>query len=245
VSRRALAWLTTALLAITWGFTVWVGQRLPEPLRRPLDSLPIEIAGWRGEAQPPLDRDILAVLEPSAYLSRLYTRGGREIQLFVAYYDIQRTGGTMHSPRNCLPGSGWEVWRHGTLEIPDSGHALTINHYGVQKGTRRMVVLYWYQSGERVVANEFWAKAYLFWDTLTAGHTAGAIVRLVLPDEASLIADSRDFSAALIRELQLCLPGRELPTASDASREAAGDARLLAAGVRPPGQALRASKKAN
>ena len=44
-------------------------------------------------------------------LDRLYVRYAREPQrgfLFVAFFKTQRYGQSPHSPKNCLPGAGWE-----------------------------------------------------------------------------------------------------------------------------------------
>ena len=41
------------------------------------------------------------------------TRSPRS-RTFVSYYERQTQGKTIHSPRNCLPGAGWEVLTPGT-----------------------------------------------------------------------------------------------------------------------------------
>ena len=89
------------------------------------------------------------VLHADDTLYRVYSRpSGALAVLFVAYFKTQRTGQSPHSPKNCLPGSGWEpVETPGFIRIPVTGRRPLYRQplRGVQ-GRRKDVVLYWYQS---------------------------------------------------------------------------------------------------
>src|SRR5262249_9600712 len=157
-----------------------------------------------GGANQTLRDDVLTVLKPTSYLSRLYRKDGEQIELFVAYYSQQRAGESMHSPKNCLPGSGWEVWNYGTASVPVNGRQVTVNRYSVQNGPQRMLVLYWYQSKSRIIANEYLGKICLVRDALLSGQTAGSIVRLTLPDRPGALEDGVAFASNLIPQVQTC-----------------------------------------
>lgn len=104
------------------------------------------------------------------------------VWLYVGYYGSQRTGVTYHSPKNCLPGAGWQVMASHPLTVAvPGGRSITINNVLIQKGLDRQVILYWYHDRGRVIASEYWAKAYLIWDALTHTRTDGALVRLSIP----------------------------------------------------------------
>ena len=135
-----------------------------------------------GDGRPATGAAVLQRLIPTSYLSREYQKGNLRLDLFISYYAQQRSGESMHSPKHCLPGSGWEIWQHGSALVPVGGQQITINKYSIQKETNRMLMFYWYQSPERILASEYSGKAYLVWDALTSGHTSGSIVRLSLPD---------------------------------------------------------------
>src|SRR5690242_8525472 len=81
----------------------------PEGIRAhaPLSSFPLDLGQWRGQNMeiPP---EFLTVLGPGEFLSRVY-QSPREpyVDYFLAYFPSQRTGDTIHSPKNCLPGAGW------------------------------------------------------------------------------------------------------------------------------------------
>jgi EpsI family protein len=124
------------------------------------------------------------VLAASDLLNRVYIdpQAGEALSLFVAYYDSQRQGGAIHSPRNCLPGAGWSIMQAEAVPIalPGSPEPAKVNRVLIQKGMDKQVVLYWYQSQGRVVASEYAAKMCLLWDAATKNRTDGAIVRVTI-----------------------------------------------------------------
>ena len=43
------------------------------------------------------------------YVNRVYSKDSTQVfSLYVGYYTYQTQGKSIHSPRNCLPGAGWE-----------------------------------------------------------------------------------------------------------------------------------------
>ena len=199
--------ITAAMLGVTLAASALSERREPEPLVQPLRTIPLDLpGGWIGRDLDRLPEETEAVLNATSYVTREYTRDSRQIQFFVAFYAMQRAGETMHSPRNCLPGSGWEIWKYDTVTVDVDGEPVNINKYWIQRGRDRMVTYYWYQSGERVVANEYWAKACLVWDALARGRTSGAIVRLVLPDVDWAGKIGADFAAQIIPRVRATLP---------------------------------------
>ena len=134
-------------------------------------TFPMTIGPWRAVVDPPLEKDILEVLGVDDYLSRVYYQpNGAAVGLYMGFYDSQRQGDTIHSPLNCLPGAGWEPVSEGRLQdhhnADGAGRDITVNRYVVQKGLDRQLVLYWYQGHGRVVASEYWSKAYLIHDAI-------------------------------------------------------------------------------
>ncbi len=156
------------------------GERIS--LHRPLREVPLALGDWKGREWP-LEQPIVEVLGVDDYLNRVYVDGsGNSLGLYVGYYSSQRTGDTIHSPKNCLPGSGWEPVRSGrlTIEVPDRP-PIVVNEYLVEKGLERDLVLYWYQGRGRVVASEYWGKVWTVVDAITRNRTDGALVRLFIP----------------------------------------------------------------
>ena len=102
--------------------------------------------------------------------------------LYVGYYQSQRTGSTYHSPKNCLPGSGWQFVETDQVVVPASDTtSILINKVLIQKGLDKQIILYWYQDRGRVIASEYWAKGYMIWDAMTQNRTDGSLVRISVP----------------------------------------------------------------
>jgi EpsI family protein len=157
------------------------------PIRAPFGRFPMQLEDWHGIQEPPLDTSVLTVLGVDDYLYRDYFTPDRSnIGLYIGYYASQRQGDTMHSPLNCLPGSGWEPVSKRTIQIAVAtpGTAMpniAINRYVVEKGLDRVLVLYWYQSHGRVTASEYWSKWYLIRDAVRLNRTDGAMIRIMAP----------------------------------------------------------------
>jgi EpsI family protein len=148
-----------------------------------LASFPSRVGNWLG-TELPLSPDVRQVLGEGDFLVRIYGRRPDEpyIDLFLAFFASQRTGSTMHSPQNCLPGAGWMPVESGRMQLsrPD-GRAITVNRYVIAKGLERRLVLYWYQAHGRVVASEYWAKFYLVADAIRMNRSDGALIRVMTP----------------------------------------------------------------
>jgi EpsI family protein len=174
----------------------------PESLQRPLASIGSEIAGWRmilpAEHLDP--RQFTAM----SYLARTYIKNGEELALLVGFYDSHQGAVSVHTPKNCLPGGGWEIWKSRAATLTFDGRPAIINQYQIYRMDRRMTVLYWYQSRNRVNANEYLAKFMLVRDALLEGRTSGSFVRIVIPDKPDVIADGRRFAEGVMQELQVC-----------------------------------------
>jgi EpsI family protein len=172
-----------------------------------LQTMPSTLGDWRGHDARPLTPDVVAQLGADSYLNRIYVLAEFPVSLYVGYYGSQREGDSIHSPQNCLPGAGWLPVTTSalTLAVEGRAEAITVNRLLVQKGLDRQVVLYWYQSQGRVVASDYWSKAYLVYDALRYNRSDAAIVRIVSP----VLAGEADTDAAEARAtvfLRLAFP---------------------------------------
>jgi EpsI family protein len=59
--------------------------------------------------------------------------------------------------------------------------SITVNRYRIRKGLDEEVVLYWYQSHGRVVANEYRSKIFMVYDAVRLNRTDAALVRVISP----------------------------------------------------------------
>jgi EpsI family protein len=180
-SKSAMA---VTLLLVAQTAVVYSSQR-PEnvPSSPPLASLPLTLGPWKFINENIVDDDTRNVLRADDLLLRDYRNAsdGRSAELFVAAFRTQRNGQVPHSPKNCLPGAGWTQLSSDDFSI-DVGRPMPIvvNRYIVQHGEDTSLVLYWYQSRDRVVASEYTAKFWVMADAIRLNRTDTALVRVVI-----------------------------------------------------------------
>jgi EpsI family protein len=184
------------------------------PPRLPLAEFNLKQSSWKFIQDIQMSDEEKDVLKADDILLRVYQDQptGRVATLFVAFFNTQRTGKAPHSPKNCLPGSGWAPSRNEIVEIPVPGMSQTIqaNRYIVSRGDNQSVVLYWYQSHNRTVASEYWAKYYTVTDAIRYNRSDTALVRVVVGvnhgDTEKAIKTADDFAVAFFPELKQHLP---------------------------------------
>jgi EpsI family protein len=175
----------------------------------PLREFPSDIGRAHSEDRP-FEVEIVRAVGADDYINRVYLGSTPPIELYIGYYKDQRSGERIHSPKNCLPGSGWEPVHASRVEIgSENGAPVLVNGYLVAQGPRRNMVLYWYQSQGRIVASEYLAKFLLITDGLKNRPTDGAMVRIwtsAADGEASAQARAVDFARRVYPKIEEFLP---------------------------------------
>jgi EpsI family protein len=162
--------------------------------KKPFSSFPIQIGEWNGEISY-FDNKVYEVLGvDDSILSNYKNSKGDNVQLYVGFHQSQKEGDLIHSPQNCMPGSGWNITN---VELEDvkiptekTGKIITIK-LTLEKGNMKQLVLYWFQSRGRIISSEYLQKIYLVIDSIFKHRTDGSFVRLISPiinnnEEASL-----------------------------------------------------------
>lgn len=204
--------MAATLLIVLQGALIYSAVR-PEaiPAGRPLSMLPAALGSWKLLQEGVIDDDTRNVLKADDLLNRFYGSGTQGANLFVAAFRSQRNGKTPHSPKNCLPGTGWTPLNSTQVSI-DVGRAMPIvvNQYVVAHGDDRSLVLYWYQSRDRAIASEYTAKFWVVVDAMRLNRTDTALVRVVVPivnrDEDAAAKSATDFVKAFYGTLREYLP---------------------------------------
>lgn len=151
------------------------------PIRKSLDLFPVHLDGWEGRQDTALEPQVINQLKVNDYLMRRYVHdSGQSLWLYIGYWATQRKGADFHSPKNCLPGGGWEPVEATRIRIDLAGAhpPITVNRYVIQKDRTMQVVLYWYQTHGRAIAGEVDAKIELVRGSITQNRTDGALVRV-------------------------------------------------------------------
>ncbi|HEX9107679.1 MAG TPA: EpsI family protein [Longimicrobiales bacterium] len=179
------SWAPAALLCVG-ALGVGVNPQRHLPLQQPLQStVPARIDQYTSRDMK-LSEDERQAVGVTSYLYRLYDAQGKPgtaaASLYVGYYANQTEGKSIHSPKNCLPGSGWDVLASRTARlVTATGTAITVNRYVLQKKQQRALVLYWYQGRGRVEASEYAVKWQLLLDTALRRRSDEALVRIIVP----------------------------------------------------------------
>jgi EpsI family protein len=156
-------------------------ERPPAPPA--LSNFPSRFNEWTELREDPIDPDVVNTLKADRLLSRTYQSrdAALPVGLLVAWFQSQRAGLSQpHSPKVCLPASGWEPEATGEMSIPTAAGPITVNRYVVANRGERAVVLYWYQSSRGAVAGEWASKFWVVAGALRDRRTDTALVRLVV-----------------------------------------------------------------
>jgi EpsI family protein len=153
------------------------------PDRPSLAGYPLRFGGYSGVPRS-LDGEVVEKLGATDHLYVDYVDGaGQQLNLWVAYNAHQGDGNLLHSPRTCLPGSGWEYERLERRAIAmsetRSGGMFHVNEAIAVRGTARIALVYWMEARGRQVASETWNKLYTFYDSLFYRRSDGALVRVL------------------------------------------------------------------
>lgn len=191
--RSAQLWTVLGCLLATLLIVQARGDVDQVPASAPLAQMPTTLDGMNGQ-DVAISPEALEILGKGEFLNRVYggTPAGeagassrpaqREVpvQLFIAYFPTQRSGQSIHSPQNCLPGSGWTFLKSGVTTFVDtSGKSFRVGDYLISNGKDRQEVLYWYQSHGRSIASDYQAKLLMLTDAIRYGRTDAALVRLI------------------------------------------------------------------
>lgn len=154
-------------------------------LKKPLEQFPLKIGDkWLGK-RGTMEEIYLKSLDLSSYLYVTYYNSDRiPISLYIAYYENQKKGESIHSPATCLPGSGWSFEQKEKISLPlnlQPVKMFKINRALMQKQEQKELVYYWFSQRGRILTNAYQLKIYNVLDSLRKQRTDGALVRLITP----------------------------------------------------------------
>lgn len=182
------------------------------PERDSFVSFPMKFNKWEGRYVT-MQQQYIDVLQFDDYFMANYSSDtNNSINLYIAYYESQRKGASIHSPRSCIPGGGWQIVSHQASTVSMSDVNTPVNKLVIQKGSHKQLVYYWFDQRGRKLTNEYIVKWYLFWDALTMNRTDGALVRVtsyVKPgqDMNEVESDLKEFINNIALHTEPYIPG--------------------------------------
>lgn len=145
-------------------------------------DFPLKIGQWNGKKDF-FDQKVYDILGvDDSVLAHYKNSENRYVQLYIGFYRSQKEGDLIHSPKNCMPGSGWNIVNSGLEEIIlKNSKKIKVIRLNLKKDSEEQIVLYWFQSRGRIISSEYWQKIWLVYDSVTKRRTDGSFVRLISP----------------------------------------------------------------
>lgn len=180
--RDVTSWMPVVVLGVGCLLINGMREQHKVPARAEMRTIAVEAPGYAvtDVVVPEEERRVAGMTD---YTMRSYQRDSLDagFSVYVGYYDYQTQGKAIHSPKNCLPGAGWEAVEAGTRSVDAGGQPAQVNRYLLANKGAQALVYYWYQGRGRVEHNEYRVKWHLLRDAAVHGRTEEALVRIVVP----------------------------------------------------------------
>ena len=206
------------LFAATWYILQVTSTVTPVPIKKSLSSFPEHIGDFTLSRSFQSSADVLKLLGVDDYIEYNYTNPATEtVNFYAGFYSSVGVEGGYHSPKNCLPGSGWGIDDVKTVHLQagiEGKKQSDVTEMLIRNGDQYQVVLYWYQNRGRIIASEYWEKVYLVLDALTKNRRDGTFVRIIVQAQGNEIGKAeqtaQNFAEQAMGQLENFLPGSHL-----------------------------------
>ena len=201
-----------AIMLITSVALSYLNNSEAKKTNKPLSVFPMAIGTWNGKLDNFDDWVYEVTGVDDSILSHFYNSSGNYVQLYIGYYESQRERDIIHSPRNCMPGGGWNIIETSRINLTLPSYprdSVKVIYLVIQKGLEKQIVLYWYHSRGRVISSEYYQKFYLVIDSIIRQRTDGAFVRLISPvkdGEKQTLEMLKEFAADLFPIIEEYIP---------------------------------------
>jgi EpsI family protein len=174
--------LTVCLLLAVTSLYINLHADIVVPMGMSLEKFPETIGEWQMVSQAELDEETLNILKPTDYLSRIYEgKGGWPVHIYIGYHGGGKNGGEIHSPKHCLPGSGWYRISSERVRFDIDGEKINMVKALYQKGEVKELFYYWFQTGDRTISDEFSLKIAQIGNSILHCRRDAAFIRISVP----------------------------------------------------------------
>jgi EpsI family protein len=195
------------IFAVTFAAcTVIKYYRAPVGREVAIEQLPLVIDGWNGKVLE-MSAGVRELLSPDQLFTASYVSpAGGKVEFFVDYFSPENTTGAIHSPRNCLPGSGWVIVGSEPRTIQAGEKRISASRMYLSYGNSKEVMDFWYITRYGETANDYVLKFNTMISSLTLRPTDKAFVRFVASQDPQGIAALEEFERLFIGEVYGHLP---------------------------------------
>ncbi len=194
--KNKILFILTMFIMGAAAYLVHTPHQLITPAIPKLATIPKHMGTWFSVRDTTFDEATIRVLRPTDYMMRTYTNSKMPpVTLYIGYHDGSPLAGPIHSPKNCLPGGGWEF--RSVEEIPMKAGDVSINvvRAVLAKDGKETIFYYWYQVRGEVITSDLDMKLAEFMGTVLDKRKDAAFVRinLVAPTKEEEVKTMQDF----------------------------------------------------
>ena len=214
--RRAkyisLMLVVLALIVYTYSMRY---RTIEQPDAPDLTLIPSSSAGYEG-LDGRLETESLLLLGADTTLFRTYRReGSPPVWLFLGYFGSQQEHSQIHSPKNCYPGSGWNILSEGSVKIHTAEGAALARKLVISDGIGKRIVIYWFSTPTGVLTDEFALKWYQTKQSLFGKPQVSTFVRFSTPvpegiDESMVEESLMHFIESMTISVESALGGQAM-----------------------------------
>lgn len=203
-------YLIVGLLLIASGCYLNLHSDIAVPINKPFEQFPETVAGWRMTGESTLSDNVQKVLKATDVLFRQYVSSeGRPVNLYVGYHGGGKGSGEIHSPKQCLPGSGWFEVSTKRMQLDVSGKKINLVQAIYQKGENKELFLYWFAVKDKTLNDEYSLKIAEITNSMLYRRRDAAFVRISIPfdtDELGALESGERFIKDFFPVIQIYLP---------------------------------------
>ena len=205
-------WLIICMTGTIYVYVNFLSTIQAVPLLQDLSRFPAILGNFTMVQDQTFSEAVIQNAGMDSYLMRQYRdESGYTIGLYIGYYQTQTEGHIIHSPKHCLPGSGWNKVESTIhyIKCPDNNSSpIPINQWLMQKGDDKQLVHFWYHGRGRIVANEYMDRILMILDSIIRKRSDGALVRITGPGDylERDIKKQDAFITALLKNINDYLP---------------------------------------
>jgi EpsI family protein len=170
------------------------------PVARPLQDLPGQVGEWVQTDDFYFSDAVMAQLRPTDYVYRVYRHtdndaGVSNIAMYIGYHGGGPESGPIHSPKHCLPGSGWTLEGEEVHTLEGEEESLKVVEAVYRNGDHRELFIYWYQVRGRTLTSEYALKMAEILNSMLYERRDSAFIRI-----STRYRDGDDKPVALLRD---------------------------------------------
>ncbi|MFO7983187.1 MAG: EpsI family protein [Desulfuromonadales bacterium] len=204
--RHIIVYLLLGLTALF----IYTHETVAVPVNKPLEDIPSQFGEWTMENQTYFNAQMLAVLRPTDYLYRIYRDSeGNMVTLYLGYHAGGPESGAIHSPKHCLPGSGWFELSETKRSIPVENGEIPVVQAVYQNDDQKEMFLYYFQVKGRVLTNEYSLKLAEVTNSILYNRRDSAFIRISVPfteDQSKAERVGKRFASSIYPHITSVLP---------------------------------------